>query len=638
MPERWKHALSKIDRLAPSDDLLERAKEGPTRPLPGPGTGKRLGIVALAFTVAVAGMGWAFVAFRNAEQSDAPASETIAPGPLALWPELFVEDVLATQAKVEGGEDGLSWRLKPIAVAERFATDVLGWTDIVLVSAFSSPDLTGPGPVTMDVSMVPATCPTPGCRSPDQRPTVTLTLQQMAIAGEGGVWSVTAVSSLSIDLPVQPDAVLDETPIRAHIDAREGANVEAGYVLAGDASSENCVRSGFSGGTHGDGTVVIQPATEPAPAPWDCGPMPAGYVFVSSSTERLMGDGYPYDPMQGDIGGDGLIDLAMVPVYFSTGVTPTPSPTPAEAAPAEGYYIRFPDQPVTAEDDPNGGARVTVETNLPDGTRLATTFEVFGADRQGTNSSEGFGPGGNVKDGTATVLVDNSSCYNLVGAQGNSAGFQVTLVASPVDLFPGHGGPMPVEGSSPEPPPPYQPQSVYDALGKHFENLSGEGVTVEGKNHVLRVSRTYAWPSDSCIGTQRSFVPDECPPTQSQIQGDTLKMAMGEVMGAVGQGRLCELWQESLTPDAEAAYPWPGFRDRWLDWYAFHGPLASDAKPHDSNLDWIVIDQQGDVYTIELTLRGEPVVTLILSALPDWPGADKPGIVPFWGVEDFTLS
>jgi hypothetical protein len=55
------------------------------------------------------------------------------------------------------------------------------------------------------------------------------------------------------------------------------------------------------------------------------------------------------------------------------------------------------------------------------------------------------------------------------------------------------------------------------------------------------------------------------------------------------------------------------------------------------NWSWVVIGQQGDRHTILLHLNGEPVGTIFLAALPDWPGADNPGVVPFWGVEDFTL-
>lgn len=315
-----------------------------------------------------------------------------------------------------------------------------------------------------------------------------------------------------------------------------------------------------------------------------------------------------------------------------------PRETPVERGTPGGYYLLLPEEPVTALNNPNGGVTLTVETNLPDGTRVESQHVVFGPDPDGPDSSEGMGCCGTVRDGTVTVTVDNSSCYNLFGAIGNSAGFEVTLIVAPeASVFPHGLVPDWPGGEEQQEERPHQPAEVTAVLGERFENLTGEQVTKEGKDHVLRVSGTYVWPSDSCVGRTESFVPQECPATESQMQGDNLREAMGEVVGAVNQQRLCDLWQLGLTPAAEERHPWPGFRQEWLDWYERVGSLVAEGESHESDLEWTVVEQAGDRYELEFTLHGELVARMTVLALPGWPGAEKPGVVPFWGVDDYEL-
>jgi hypothetical protein len=113
---------------------------------------------------------------------------------------------------------------------------------------------------------------------------------------------------------------------------------------------------------------------------------------------------------------------------------------------------------------------------------------------------------------------------------------------------------------------------------------------------------------------------------------------MGEPLGAINQGRLCDLWSVSLVPDAELAHPWTEFRAEWEAWLERVSPLVTPDDPHDSLLTWEVVATDGDVRTVQLSIRGEVVAELIVAALPDWPDADIPGVVPFWGVLDYRLS
>jgi len=315
---------------------------------------------------------------------------------------------------------------------------------------------------------------------------------------------------------------------------------------------------------------------------------------------------------------------------FSRGPEPVPRDLPS------GYYLLPPDEITVAEDNPNGGVKLVVETNLPEGTLVAREDVVFGLDPSGANSSEGYGCCQPVRDGRVVVGVDNSSCYNLVGAVGDSAGFRVTLVVAPESPDYAVGpAPAPLDGEPAEYDPHNQPPEIYELLGEHFENLTGEQVTEEGKDNVLRVTREYVWPPNSCAGTQKSFVPEECPPSDVQIQGDDLDEGMGEVMGAIGQSRLCELWQDALLPEAEAAHPWPAFRDEWLDWYQEKGGIVEEGTSHESALSWQVAERDGDRYAVDLWLRDERVGRLDVRFLPDWPAS--PHAIPFWGVAGYEL-
>jgi hypothetical protein len=187
-----------------------------------------------------------------------------------------------------------------------------------------------------------------------------------------------------------------------------------------------------------------------------------------------------------------------------------------------------------------------------------------------------------------------------------------------------------------------QPRAVQRILGKDFENLIGAQVEVVDGLRQLAATGMYDWPTDSCAGTRASFVPDLCPTTEGQLQGNNLREAMGEVMGAIGQGRLCELWQLALTPEAEAQRPWSEFRREWSDWlFERLGDVTDAGDPYASALTWEVVaeDTVGTQTraTVAIALRGEPVAGVVLVSLPDWPAASEPGVIPFWGLVSYTL-
>jgi hypothetical protein len=308
-------------------------------------------------------------------------------------------------------------------------------------------------------------------------------------------------------------------------------------------------------------------------------------------------------------------------------------------APTSGYYFLFPDESPVATNDPNGGVSLVVRTNLPDGTLVAIQDQTLDVDPSKDPQSSGSSCCPKVKDGEITVGVNNGSCYNLIGSTGNSWGFDVTVTAAPnppsMMLGGGIGSERIAAGSSE---PPRQPQSVLDILGPHFEHLAGDQVVQAGEDLTLVGTLHRPWPPDSCIGRRTGDIPDVCLASQEQIQGNSLKEAMGEVMGQINQARLCEMWQASLVPDAEAAHPWSEFRTEWERWL-FDPPkdFTSGDSGVDSELEWHVVATDGDRSTIDLVLRGERIGQLVVASLPDWKGSDQQGVIAFWGVEDYTL-
>lgn len=189
MPERWLTELGKIDRMEPSLDLLERAEGGPFLPEPRPRPAARVTAAIVALLIAVVG-GWvAFDALRGTDRVRQPAGDPELFS--ALWPETSLADAQQVQERVDAGDPDLQWRTDAGGVALRYGEEVLGWPNpIAGATATDDPDtlivsLHGP-----DASCEGAECQEP--RPPQSM--VNVTLQRLVRAGEGGIWSITAVN------------------------------------------------------------------------------------------------------------------------------------------------------------------------------------------------------------------------------------------------------------------------------------------------------------------------------------------------------------------------------------------------------------------------------------------------------------
>jgi len=294
-------------------------------------------------------------------------------------------------------------------------------------------------------------------------------------------------------------------------------------------------------------------------------------------------------------------------------------PTP----PPSGYYILLPDQ---AEQVDASNARVTALTNLPEGTLV---------DISTTNEGTCCLP---VEDSRIAFETQDSACYGVVGQQPSGRTFDVTITAKPDFepwILPG------AMGEDPEPP--QQPDSVLRILGADFENLTGDRVQVQDDGSKWLVSSgTVPWPQPRCGGDSIPlFGGPECLPEEyeQQLQGDDLAEAMGEVMGAISQGRMCEFWSVMLPPEVEVQHPWPEFSAEWRAWLLEQD--FSDAEPtgdwSSGPLHWEPAGGEGGASTVNVIHNGERIATLEVQPLPDYcPNCDA-NVVPFWGLTSWQL-
>jgi len=450
------------------------------------------------------------------------------------------------------------------------------------------------------------------------------------VAAAGYVWTATCGGGLPADRP----------------DVLSRVNLADGVVL----SRSDLSHWGHLVGSE-DGLWLLQPADDGRShviVPIDPAtgvPIEPGYVLSLPDEVRFVMMGlFPLSPFGAVASGSLWVTsfssghVLRVPLEELPSLEParmaTTSPSP-EVSPS-GFFVELPEELTPAPENPNGGGTLVATTNLPKGTIVTVSYEILDANGEPSGGAGGIG-GLKVEDGRIRTEIGNQSCYYLVGRQGTSAGVSATVTVSP-------GGAPPISvPMGPESVDTSQPASVLRILGEDFEHLRGEQVrSVDGVRQLI-ATRMYDWPADSCEGTRKAFVPEVCPPAQGQLQGDNLKEAMGEVMGAIGQGRLCELWQLALTPEAEAQHPWNEVRQEWSDWlFGRLGDVTAAGDPYSSALTWDVVaeDTIGDQTraTVVVALRGEPVAEFVLVSLPDWPAASEPGVIPFWGLVSYTLD
>jgi hypothetical protein len=184
-------------RVEPERDAFGRFERARRRRV----RNRRIEAGVVAFAVAIAGSLAVFAVFRDSEPR--PGGD-VEGDFFALWPETTYEAALEEQSAIdEGAPSRRAWRLDPRVTAEEFAKRALGWgwqtpdEDVVDAAVLGDADVTGPGPVTVEISTPPLPCPSPpapGCA----RKTASVTLARLV--RPDGIWSVVRVDGDAFDL------------------------------------------------------------------------------------------------------------------------------------------------------------------------------------------------------------------------------------------------------------------------------------------------------------------------------------------------------------------------------------------------------------------------------------------------------
>lgn len=343
MSDRWKDVLADLQQVSPSDEVYRRAQRGPTRPDPpwGPGRPKRLvaGVTAFAVFALAAAFAWNIVRHTDGSGN----AGTVPPSPpsasqLLLWPERSADQVAEVQARADEGDPDVEWRLDPKAVAERFASDVLGWRGFA--TQISVPPGDGEGEAYAQVEQYPAACPSPlpgeemssACTTPGAE---SLSLTQPGKTGDGGVWVVGSVRSHQASVETGPGAIAEGTAVAAHADAIAGLPRIAAMIVGEPGSACDSVTIGDKPSLEGETTVTAHLGE-------GCGSESAAYVYVAiSHGEPFTGDAYLAHPLDG---GRNLLAFAAVPLVVTASGAPSPVATATSTyTGTSGWKVDYPD-------------------------------------------------------------------------------------------------------------------------------------------------------------------------------------------------------------------------------------------------------------------------------------------------------
>jgi hypothetical protein len=268
--------------------------------------------------VVLAGLGIGWLALLG--HRDHPAGPIVTQsGPMSVWPEdpFSPEDALRQeQDRANRGQD--RWRRNPTAVVSRFARGIFGWDRLEFRDATPGADA---GPLTFSIW---AGCASEGiCAATDPR-WIDVTVDRLGPRRDAGVWSVVAVTSGRLPLPVEAGQILAAGDVLSfRLDLAEGEHaavgVRYGQRLSGSTTAE--CPDGFEGRT--DVTDALQELTVPDPlfAEGPCAGFGAvGYVFAYITPTLTVQTG---DPL---LESASITDLSIVPVLFSPSPMQTANP------------------------------------------------------------------------------------------------------------------------------------------------------------------------------------------------------------------------------------------------------------------------------------------------------------------------
>jgi predicted RecA/RadA family phage recombinase len=315
MAERWRRDLGLLDRLEPSPELLDRARQGPRLPMPRPRASRRV-LAAVVALVVAAGGSVAALAGLHGHGTTTPVEVGQTPFP-GLWPEDLLADAQHAQQQADGGDPSVQWRLDPEATAKRFAAEVLGWTDAVVSVA----DAGSPTGVIVDLSTLPPPCPASGCPPWLLSRHVGIDLDQLVTTGPAGIWSVTAVHGGEFVASYRSSGSNGSELVTGHLELplRSGQDVASGqevYVplvsLVGTDSSGNTYEEQVLAGYAyecGDGTTTLFSTVAPTQ---DGIAFPVGGSSLSADCAEVGGEPSPGAPGELDRPLDGYVFVVVV--------------------------------------------------------------------------------------------------------------------------------------------------------------------------------------------------------------------------------------------------------------------------------------------------------------------------------------
>jgi hypothetical protein len=295
MTDDLKEQLSRLaDRATDQGDALERLHRRRARK----DRSRRLGTVALALIVAVAGSWGAFAAFAGrdddrtaiGDQSPSGIASWQPPDVLTVWPENPVRGPSPddTQAAVDGGDESLAWRLDPELVAERFAREFLAWNEVSVIHVWGEPVL-----VDAPSRMLPiAITPCDRCGIDFEGSPLFLWLVQPAAEGDAGIWSVASARTELIEIDVALDASDLEGGAEIEIDLKlpKSRSAHIGLVARNGCDEITAFEPGRTSGRH---TVTVPEPGSASDVDPGCGEMGAGYVFAYAQDDTTVPVGDP---------------------------------------------------------------------------------------------------------------------------------------------------------------------------------------------------------------------------------------------------------------------------------------------------------------------------------------------------------
>jgi hypothetical protein len=289
--------------------------------------------------IAVGGTVFAVQAFGTGATT-APAEPRPPEGTfMGIWPELTLDDATAAQMAVDAGDPEAQWRLDPVAVAERFGTEALGWE----IAATPPDTVANDGSVDVVIAAEMAICPTPEAGVEDSCPAprmATIVLDQPLEEGRHGIWSVEELRSDSIRIELERGAPLPDGVTEVRTDLDDTLDAMAGF---GDSDGPCMVAPLNTSGS----SEVASPMSTPGSS---CGEEGSYFWAMAFEDGEAMPTMEAFDPF----GGANPVAVALLPLVRPTtepSLQPSITPEPTSEPTSEPT-----DEPSPTGDPPGGGA------------------------------------------------------------------------------------------------------------------------------------------------------------------------------------------------------------------------------------------------------------------------------------------